>query len=656
VKRFLLVLAAGAVATCFAGPAAAGVPPTACGEGFPGDALCGQVTVPLDRSKPAGATIDVAFELYPATDTSQPPVSTIVVAVDGPGVSTTFARDAWLGLFADARPRHDLLLVDRRGAGKSDAVDCPQLQALAGDLLEAIAACAAQLGSTADFYTSGDVADDVEAILAALAVDEIDYYAMAYGASEAIAYAVRHPARVRSLILASPYLPVEHDPFNATQVGGIMRAVEGFCRRSTPCSRLNRDPLRTLTALIARVRTAPVEGSAWGIDGRRKAVDIDEAALASILRNPDGDMLNQGEITAAARALQRGDEAPLLRLAAETLPIPEGASGGPPDEFASNGALTAAFCAEGATAWDKAASIEDRRAQFEAAVAGLPGSLFAPFSVDGWTGDWFEPFVGTFSLTGVATGYRTDPCIAWSAQQRANPVVPPGSAYPNVPALVLGSDTSIHTPREDAKAVAALFPQSRYLEVVGMDHLPALVEPCVAAIVLRFLEDLDPGANDCIPDPGGPWYAPGDFPERAAQAVAARVDPRGRNEATFRDRKIVAAAVGVVFDAYYHGGKLLGPVGHILRGGTFRLEFGESAAMFRYRNARFASDVVVDGSLSTSYEDGTSKGRIVVTGSALGGERAVLNVGGQFYNYDDAPFRVRGTIGGRRVAALVDLY
>jgi hypothetical protein len=97
-------------------------------------------------------------------------------------------------------------------------------------------------------------------------------------------------------------------------------------------------------------------------------------------------------------------------------------------------------------------------------------------------------------------------------------------------------------------------------------------------------------------------------------------------------------------------------VGHILRGGTFRLEFGESATMFRYRNARLASDVVADGSLSTSYEDGTSKGRIVVTGSALRNERALLNVSGQFYNYDDAPFRVRGTIGGRRVAALVDLY
>jgi hypothetical protein len=49
-------------------------------------------------------------------------------------------------------------------------------------------------------------------------------------------------------------------------------------------------------------------------------------------------------------------------------------------------------------------------------------------------------------------------------------------------------------------------------------------------------------------------------------------------------------------------------------------------------------------------------GRAPSIRAALGGRTATLTVRGRFYSENDAPFRVRGTIRGREVAALVEIY
>ena len=432
-------------------------------------------------------------------------------------------------------------------------------------------ACATQLGPSRDFYTTADAAHDVEAVRAELGIEQLDYLGFAYGAADAIAYAVRFPQHVRSLVLGSPYLPVGRDPFNRLQVEGIERAITGFCARSTHCSRQIRNPMAFVRELIETVRAEPVTGTAIGPDGSPVEVTVDESVVAQIARNTDADMLNLEELPAAGRALSRGDSAPLLRLAGETLGGLPPDFNGPPDQGYSAAATVAGYCSESPTAVEPAGLV--RRApvsQFDAAVAALPATAFGPFSVDGWTEDWLGRWQTSFSLVGSGTEYRSGPCIDWPAPARTAPIVPAGAAYPDVPVLVTGADTSVHTPSEESRAVAALFPSARYVEFVGGDHIPALVEPCVAAVMVRFIESFDPGDTSCAPDPGGPWYTPGDFPLRAANAVAARIDPNGRNQARLADRRIVAAGVAVLADAFYHGGKYFDPAGPGLRGGSYR--------------------------------------------------------------------------------------
>jgi hypothetical protein len=60
--------------------------------------------------------------------------------------------------------------------------------------------------------------------------------------------------------------------------------------------------------------------------------------------------------------------------------------------------------------------------------------------------------------------------------------------------------------------------------------------------------------------------------------------------------------------------------------------------------------------MTIAYQDGTFRATLRLSGAALRGRNAVLRVKGQFYPAQDDPFVVRGNIGGRRVAALVDVY
>jgi pimeloyl-ACP methyl ester carboxylesterase len=643
------VLAAGVAAA----PAQAQTAP--CREAQGG--RCGTVTVPVDRAAPGAGTMKVAFELYPARRRARR-LGTILAIPDGPGLSATAVRDVAFAALQGARARFDLLLVDRRGTGKSQPIVCRDLQRGRGPVAAGVAACGAQLGDAAGRFGAADVAQDIEAVRAKLGVPRLDVVGTAYGAVDALAYAVRNPDRVRSLVLASPVTPIGRDPFNATQVPAFLRAVGVFCARSRPCAATGDDPRALVTALIQRLRAAPVQGRAPGRDGRLRAVTLDEAALAEMARNTRGDMNIHGELTAAARALlAAGDAAPLLRLAAAAMSVPGDRDFGPAGGFVSMGGLAASFCADAPAPWDVRSPRAARIAQAQAALAARGPDAFAPFSPAAWTAGLFGAWDDGFELVSNTTSYRVGPCVDWPAPARPEPAIPPGAALPAVPALVLASDTSVHTPQEDVDALAAQLPRARRVVVSGMDHVPAVVEPCVAAMIARFVARLDPGRS-CAPDPGGPWVAPGSFPRTAADAQPARVDPRGRNAVGALGRRIAAVAVATLVDAYYHGNIDVRRTPG-LRGGQVAFTVARRRPVGRIvlHGARFARDVAVRGGVRIDFARGQRfRGRLTARGGALGRRRATLTVDGNFYSRPDRPVRVRGRIAGRRAALLVDVY
>ncbi|MGZ4394035.1 MAG: alpha/beta fold hydrolase [Gaiellaceae bacterium] len=633
-------------------------------------ARCGTVDVPLDRAQPAAGTIPIYFELYLHSDSSRPSLGAIVPATGGPGNSNTARRGRLLSLFGPLLDRRDLLLIDYRGIGQSAAIDCPALQHFVGDLASAVRACGAQLGAASGRYGSGDVADDVDAVRTALGISKIDYYGDSYGAVNVRAYAYRHHDHLQSAVLDSPWSS-EDWTFQASNARFYARVQATVCRRSPSCIGANPDPEHVLAWLAKELRRHPFDGIGYDADGVPHALHVDESTIFDMLSADtfaDPPFLNQGELTAAAQALRHGDTAPLLRLAAES---PEGTDSGDPTGFFSAGALVATYCADGRFVFDANASEATRRAQLEAAFAGLPPDAFAPFSGAAW---WAA---NERVAAGLLGGWAPDLCVAWPAPVRPNPAYPPNQRFSNTPALILGSDLDVVS-LDDTKALLSLFPHHRFVEVANAGHVSALLwSPCAAEIVRRFIATHETGDTSCAGDLNTPFHSPfdppadfvpyhgvGSFPVQADDAVPARVDPTRLNQADRHDRQVVSVAWSTISDAFMRAQRMMGTSGRGLRGGSYTVTATDTTVTIDYQAARFSDDVTVTGHATRDLATNTIDAQVTVaqtedhSGTKQGhGDhpQGTLSFHGVLYTPSKPDGRVRGTIDGRQVALLVSM-
>ena len=171
-------------------------------------AVCGTLEVPEDRSNPSGRMIGLRVAVVPAEADTPEPDAFFAVA-GGPSKAGT-AFFGWLpGLFADVHATRDIVIVDQRGTGGSNALVLPpmpdttglsqaevdaHLQTWSDDWLASIEADPRQ-------YTSSVAADDLDAVREALGYELIDLYGPSYGATLAQYYIRQHPDHVRVAIM-----------------------------------------------------------------------------------------------------------------------------------------------------------------------------------------------------------------------------------------------------------------------------------------------------------------------------------------------------------------------------------------------------------------------------------------------------------------------
>jgi pimeloyl-ACP methyl ester carboxylesterase len=231
-----------------------------------GGALCGSISVPLDRTGATPGRIRIHFELYRRTDRTRARLGTLMAAEGGPGYSTTDSRDYYLELFGPLRKRHDVLLIDQRGTGLSGAIKCPLVQRYIGDSVKNAEVCGASLGDRSDLYTTANATADTATVLDALAIPRVSLYGDSYGSFFAQAFTVNHPDRVRQPRPRRHLSRHWHQP-----VVPLHRALDPPCprdrlrpqRRNVPgCAERDAGPARTAARTRAR-RTDRRQGAGW---------------------------------------------------------------------------------------------------------------------------------------------------------------------------------------------------------------------------------------------------------------------------------------------------------------------------------------------------------------------------------------------------------
>ena len=628
-------------------------------------AACGTVTVPLDRSKPAGAKIPIYFEVYAHSGSSL--TSAIVPNFGGPGSGTTTAyRQYAFYIFSKNLDVHDLLLIDDRGRGLSGTIDCEPLQHGGAGITVAqgVADCAAQLGNASSRYGTGDVAKDTEAVRAALGYDKLDYFGWSYGGADAIAYATRFSEHLRSIVLDSPSganvadeTRLAHERLDAQYLPTL---VARNCAHSPTCSDGHPFPMSEINGLVSAVRSSPVVGDAYDADGNLRHVTIDSAFLFTIIHAVDRPFeVHTGELLAAAAALSSGDSKPLLRLGAEVteyaLPActvqtcPLGDSGDP--TIFSFGASVAARCNDYMAPWNWATPAPGRPAELAAVGARLPEDYFAPFSRSDVIGKYYF------------TNFALPECFTWEKPTPSSPIVPPGAVYPETPTLILEGDQDFGALPEGA-IVAGLFPHSTLVAVADSGHGTWTYDPCVPVLESRFVETLKTGDTDCGAAPYSAHQAVGRFPLLAEDATPAAIHPSGQNQIGLAERKVVTVAVAAATDAMQRFWWTTAGNGVGLRGGTFSINFSPDGLhlVAKLTDYAFANNVTVSGTatwdttnafgnaLGLDSQGGTFVADITTGG--LGTAGGTLHIQGNWQGRA-GNFNVTGLLGGKKVDVLV---
>jgi pimeloyl-ACP methyl ester carboxylesterase len=607
---------------------------------------CGRLTRRLDPDGSVPGTLDIYFEYFPHSGAG-PAAGTLVAAEGGPGYPTTGSRADYLALFTPLRDTHDVLLMDDRGTGRSGALDCEPLQRAQHLTAADIGACGRSLGPRAHLYSTTLAADDLAAVLDALAIARVDLYGDSYGSYFSQVFALRHADRLRSLVLDGAY-PLEGPDYAwYPHYAPATRAKFNLaCERSPGCQAVSGSSIEHMLPALQELRAHPFDATVMDDTGHAMSLRADASALAIVLFGGSPAYATVREADAATRAFSAGDHAPLLRLMAESLGSVDSRDPTRSPALFSSGLAMAVICQDPPLVFDLALDLPRRAAMLERESTrigqSLPG-LYAPFTLK--------------EYLGMPPDYAfIDECLQWPIPAPGAPVPPlvvPHSPYPDIPVLVVSGELDNMTSVADGEAAASHWPHARHVIIANSFHVNALPHArseCGAALVRTFLSALALDDGRCaMRVPPVPLVT--NFARAAEELDPARAT--AGNQADVRQLRQVSAAwqtsADVLARAREHGpGTLVG-----LRGGSFRVEPFGNGYRLRLRAVRWTEDLEVWGRIEWP---GGRNGPVRASLKLKDTAGAASNLDLQWPSDDPGGVAVaRGRIGGSLVRAAVPL-
>ena len=417
------------------------------------EARCGTLQVPEDPDDPAGAKITLAIAVVPAISTKAMPDPLFLVA-GGPGQGSIHGFAPLLSDFAGIRRERDIVMVDQRGTGGSNRLDCamPDDALESGELepaelRELAQECLPALRGRPEFYTTSIAVRDLDDVRAALGYATLNLYGISYGTRVAQHYMRRYPGRVRTAILDGA-LPAEValGPDVAIEAQHAIDSALQRCARNTDCERQFPQIPAQFIALQERLRKEPVTVSIpHPLTGVLTSTKLDTARLG-----------------AAVRLLSYADETvstlPLLIHEAQSLHEPQGLAAqylriaSDVDEQIAEGMHFAVVCSEDAPRWDQEHVTDEALA---------------------------KTYMGTAFMSGMRAV-----CAEWPRGPVDDDFGKP--LHSDVQTLVLSGTDDPVTPRRYADQIMQGLSHGKHLVAAGQGH-GQLATGCIPRLTAEFI-------------------------------------------------------------------------------------------------------------------------------------------------------------------------
>ncbi|HEV7443418.1 MAG TPA: alpha/beta hydrolase [Steroidobacteraceae bacterium] len=416
-------------------------------------AECGELSVLENPSDSNGRNLRLHIARVPAINRRKQPDPLFVLA-GGPGMAaTTFYASAAFPFERIHRDR-DIVLVDQRGTGQSNPLNCALddddlYRASDAEVAADAHRCLTTLEKTANvaFYTTSIAVQDLDSVRAALGYQRINLYGVSYGTRVAQHYVRRFPDRTRSVILDGVVPPqLALGPSTALNAERALSRILARCANDSECKKHFGDPSVSYHALRNSLQAHPVPVSlADPTSGESSRFDFTGYHLATVLR--------LGSYTAEQAALlplmlhSANESVNFTPLASQFLLVNRSYG-----DVLAYGMHNSVVCSEDVPFWDLA---KVNRTELE------------------------KTYIGTAQLDGLRSI-----CSVWPR----GPIDPDFHTplHTDVPVLLLsGSDDPV-TPPGDAEEARRDFAHSVHVVLKGFGH-GQLTAPCVDGMMANFV-------------------------------------------------------------------------------------------------------------------------------------------------------------------------
>jgi pimeloyl-ACP methyl ester carboxylesterase len=427
------------------------------GYDTPVDAFCGTLKVYENRATKQGRQIDLNIVVLPALRSDSQPDPLFFLA-GGPGQGAAQLAKPVREIFRRVQSDRDIVLVDQRGTGKSNPLNClteedDSLQSIMEtneQALEKLKACQAKYDADLTLYTTPIAMDDLDDVRAFLGYEKINVYGGSYGTRAALVYMRQHGDRVRSAILDGVAPPNMRLPLYFPR--DTQRAFELLakdCAADQGCNTAYPNLLERMRALIARLEASPPTVKlTHPRTGVTEEVRVDARVLANVIVTALYSPMMTALVPAIVVAAEKNDFQSMLALA--------GTGGGGDSPNMSLGMQLSVICAEDAP-----------KNTPEDIKKGSESTLF-----------------GKYVLT-----IQQEACGFWPRGKVDDSFYEPVTSA--IPTLVLSGEVDPVTPPSWGDQVASTLSNSKHIIIPGTGHT-AGGTGCGQRIMREFIEEGSP--------------------------------------------------------------------------------------------------------------------------------------------------------------------